>query len=331
MTISEALGLRPGVTAVIGGGGKTTLLRMAGEELAASGHRVLLCTTTKILPFSGLSNVTDGDEGTLAAALALNSRPRENVLLWDPFCGSGTLAIDAAKVIEDVHLGDSIAVNGVCLTVTSFDKEHFEADVMPETVRRTSLAELRKGSPVNLERALTLASRLGGHIVSGHIDGVGTVTDLRREGNALLLKVAASPALLRGIVEKGSVALDGISLTVVAVTAADAKPFHSMASHRAKGAKQAITLIRSAEKVASFCNDVVGDICGIVSGSTAAVIVTQLQKSFGWRSIIVSTAVTAIISGVTIGGKAVGKRIAIKQSKKVVYFVAKLMAALHIG
>ena len=132
--------------------------------------------------------------------------------------GGGTLAIDAAKVIEDVHLGDSIAVNGVCLTVTSFDREHFEADVMPETVRRTSFAELRKGSPVNLERALTLASRLGGHIVSGHIDGVGTVAGLRQEGNALLLTVAAAPALLRGIVEKGSVALDGISLTVAAVT-----------------------------------------------------------------------------------------------------------------
>ena len=132
--------------------------------------------------------------------------------------GGGTLAIDAAKVTEDVHLGDSIAVNGVCLTVTSFDREHFEADVMPETVRRTSLAELRKGSPVNLERALTLASRLGGHIVSGHIDGVGTVAGLRQEGNALLLTVAAAPALLRGIVEKGSVALDGISLTVAAVT-----------------------------------------------------------------------------------------------------------------
>ena len=132
--------------------------------------------------------------------------------------GGGTLAIDAAKVIEDVHLGDSIAVNGVCLTVTSFDREHFEADVMPETVRRTSFAKLRKGSPVNLERALTLASRLGGHIVSGHIDGVGMVTDLRREGNALLLKVAASPALLRGIVEKGSVAIDGVSLTVAGVS-----------------------------------------------------------------------------------------------------------------
>ena len=132
--------------------------------------------------------------------------------------GGGTLSIDAEEILTDVRLGDSIAVNGVCLTVTSFDKNHFEADVMPETVRRTSLAELRKGSPVNLERALTLASRLGGHIVSGHIDGVGTVAGLRQEGNALLLTVAAAPALLRGIVEKGSVALDGISLTVAAVT-----------------------------------------------------------------------------------------------------------------
>lgn len=117
----------------------------------------------------------------------------------------------------------------------------------------------------------------------------------------------------------------------VAVTAADAKPFHSMASHRVKGAGQAIILIKNAEKVASFCNDVVGDICGIVSGSTAAVIVTQLQRSFGWRTIIVSTAVTALISGLTIAGKAIGKKIAMKRSKNVVYFVAKLMAALHIG
>ncbi len=117
--------------------------------------------------------------------------------------GGGTLSIDAEEILTDVRLGDSIAVNGVCLTVTSFDKNHFEADVMPETVRRTSLAELRRGSLVNLERALTLASRLGGHIVSGHIDGVGTVAGLRQEGNALLLTVAAAPALLRGIVEKG--------------------------------------------------------------------------------------------------------------------------------
>lgn len=92
---------------------------------------------------------------------------------------------------------------------------------MPETVRRTSLAELKKGSPVNLERALSLSSRLGGHIVSGHIDGTGSIRSLEKEGNALLLKVAAEPAILRGIVEKGSVALDGISLTVAAVTEDD--------------------------------------------------------------------------------------------------------------
>ena len=135
--------------------------------------------------------------------------------------GGGSIAIAAEHVLGDAHVGDSIAVNGICLTVTSFDRRHFTADVMPETVRRTSLVELRKGSPVNLERALSLASRLGGHIVSGHIDGTGRIESLEKEDNALLLKVAANPAILRGIVEKGSVALDGISLTVAAVTEAD--------------------------------------------------------------------------------------------------------------
>ena len=100
--------------------------------------------------------------------------------------GGGSLAIAAETVLTDVHLGDSIAVNGICLTVTSFDRHHFTADVMPETVRRTSLAELKKGSPVNLERALSLSSRLGGHIVSGHIDGTGSIRSLEKEGNALL-------------------------------------------------------------------------------------------------------------------------------------------------
>lgn len=135
--------------------------------------------------------------------------------------GGGSIAIAVEHVLGDAHVGDSIAVNGICLTVTSFDRHHFTADVMPETVRRTSLAELKKSSPVNLERALSLASRLGGHIVSGHIDGTGRIESLEKEGNALLLKVAAEPAILRGIVEKGSVALDGISLTVAAVTEAD--------------------------------------------------------------------------------------------------------------
>lgn len=133
----------------------------------------------------------------------------------------GEIAIRAKKVLEDVALGDSIAVNGICLTVTHFDAAHFVADVMPETVRRTSLAELKRGSRVNLERALTLRSRLGGHIVSGHIDGAGTIAAMQEEGNAVLLTVRASTSILRYIVEKGSVALDGISLTVAHVGAAD--------------------------------------------------------------------------------------------------------------
>ncbi len=117
----------------------------------------------------------------------------------------------------------------------------------------------------------------------------------------------------------------------VAATAADPKPFHAMASHRVRGAKQALKLIKNADKVASFCNDVVGDICGIVSGSTAAVIVTQLRQGLSINALLISTAVTALISGLTIGGKALGKRFAIVRSKKVVFSVAKLMAVLHIG
>ncbi|MBR2143151.1 riboflavin synthase [Anaerovibrio sp.] len=135
--------------------------------------------------------------------------------------GNGCLTIRASRVLTDVQLGDSIAVNGVCLTVTHFDGGSFQADVMPETVRRTSLAELKPGSPVNLERALTLGTRLGGHIVSGHIDGVGKILSLVEEKNAILMKISADGAILRYIVEKGSVALDGISLTVAAVTGSD--------------------------------------------------------------------------------------------------------------
>lgn len=135
--------------------------------------------------------------------------------------GSGVLQVSASRVLEDVQLGDSIAVNGICLTVTEFSGSSFRADVMPETIRRTSLAELKIGSPVNLERALTLSSRLGGHIVSGHIDGVGRIVSLKDDKNAILMKVAADAGILHYIVEKGSVALDGISLTVAAVTDRD--------------------------------------------------------------------------------------------------------------
>lgn len=133
----------------------------------------------------------------------------------------GNIAIGAKIVQSDAQIGDSIAVNGICLTVTQFDTRGFRAAVMPETVRRTSLAGLMRGAPLNLERALLPTTRLGGHFVSGHIDGVGEITALREDGNAILMTVAADDAILRGIVEKGSVALDGISLTVAAVGAAD--------------------------------------------------------------------------------------------------------------
>ena len=116
----------------------------------------------------------------------------------------------------------------------------------------------------------------------------------------------------------------------VAVTAADAKPFHSMAAHREKGAKEALMLLRSASRVSSVCNDVVGDICGIVSGSTAAVIVVELQKDLSTTSILISIAVTALISGITIGGKALGKTVAINECTGVVYRVARLMHTLHL-
>ena len=115
----------------------------------------------------------------------------------------------------------------------------------------------------------------------------------------------------------------------VATTAADPKPFHSMAAHREKGAKEALLLLRNASRVSSVCNDVVGDICGIVSGATGAVIVAQLQRSFSWESVLVSVAVTALISGLTIGGKAMAKPFAMKQSTRVVYWAGRFLHLFH--
>ena len=131
---------------------------------------------------------------------------------------SSFIEIQAKKVLEDVHIGDSIAVNGVCLTVTHFGGGVFRADVMNETLSRSSLGQLTSGSPVNLERAMAANGRFGGHIVSGHIDGTGTVTDIKNDGIAVWYTVSAAPELLHYIVEKGSIAIDGISLTVAKVT-----------------------------------------------------------------------------------------------------------------
>ena len=131
---------------------------------------------------------------------------------------SAVLSIGAEAVLSDLKTGDSVAVNGVCLTATAVEGRGFTADVMHETLLRSSLGALGPGSPVNLERAMAAGGRFGGHIVSGHIDGTGTITERRRDDNAVWYTVSA-PALLRYIVEKGSIAIDGISLTVASVAA----------------------------------------------------------------------------------------------------------------
>ena len=122
---------------------------------------------------------------------------------------SAVLTIAAETVLKDVHLGDSIAVNGVCLTVTSFSKKQFTADVMHETLNRSSLGTLRPGSHVNLERAMKADGRFG-----GHIDGTGTITDIKKDDNAIWYTIKTPPELMRFIIEKGSITIDGISLTV---------------------------------------------------------------------------------------------------------------------
>lgn len=128
------------------------------------------------------------------------------------------LTIKAKKVMEDIHIGDSIAVNGICLTVTSFSANEFQADVMHETLDRTSLKMLKPGSSVNLERAMAAGGRFGGHMVSGHIDGTGRITDIKEDSLAIWYTIETSPEILHYIVEKGSIAIDGISLTVAKVT-----------------------------------------------------------------------------------------------------------------
>ena len=130
---------------------------------------------------------------------------------------SAVLSIGAGLILSDLKIGDSVAVNGVCLTATGKDACGFTADVMHETLNRSSLNGLTAGSHVNLERAMAADGRFGGHIVSGHIDGTGTVTSIRTDDNAVWFTVQAPPSLMRYIVEKGSVTIDGISLTVAAV------------------------------------------------------------------------------------------------------------------
>lgn len=130
---------------------------------------------------------------------------------------SFVLEVEAVTVLEGTQVGDSIATNGVCLTVTSLTGCGFTADVMPETVNRTALGELVPGASVNLERALSLQTRLGGHIVSGHIDGTGRISNRRQDDNALWLTIECDSKLLRYVIEKGSITIQGVSLTVARV------------------------------------------------------------------------------------------------------------------
>ena len=176
---------------------------------------------------------------------------------------SFTLEVEAEKVLEGTLVGDSIATNGVCLTVTSLTGHGFSADVMPETVSRTALGELVSGSPVNLERALSLQTRLGGHIVSGHIDGTGRIADRRQDDTALWLTIECDSKLLRYIIEKGSVTLQGVSLTVARV---DARSF-------------AVSLIPHTQAATTLHQAKVGDLVNIENDIIAKYVEKLLGKA----------------------------------------------------
>lgn len=142
------------------------------------------------------------------------------------------LTVDAKKVLNNLKIGDSVAVNGACLTVVRMDEGGFTADVMPETVRLTNIGSLQPGSKVNLERTLRLCDGLDGHIVSGHVEGLGTIAEQRTEGIAVVVTIATPYELLKYIIKKGSIAIDGISLTVTEVT--DTSFSVSLIPHTAK-------------------------------------------------------------------------------------------------
>lgn len=163
------------------------------------------------------------------------------------------LTIAASKILEDIHLGDSIAVNGICLTAISWDNGSFTVDVMRETLERTSLHKLRAGSFVNLERALAANGRFGGHIVSGHIDGTGEIINIRRDANAVWYKIKTSEKIMEFIIEKGSIAIDGISLTVAKV---DRSAFYvSVIPHTLENT---ILLRKKTGDIVNLENDIVG-------------------------------------------------------------------------
>lgn len=167
--------------------------------------------------------------------------------------GNGKIRIAAQKVLDGTKTGDSIAVNGVCLTVTEMTSCGFTADVMPETLSRSNLGSLKKGGCVNLERAMTADGRFGGHFVSGHIDGTGTILKMQNDGNAVWVYISAPRQILNLIIEKGSVAIDGISLTVAKI---DEKEFAvSVIPHTGE---ETTLLNKKPGDIVNLENDVVG-------------------------------------------------------------------------
>ena len=163
------------------------------------------------------------------------------------------MTLQGNLIFEDMHIGDSIAVNGVCLTVTEKTSNTFIVDVMPETLRRSSLGKLSKGSKVNMERAMAANGRFGGHIVSGHIDGTGEIESFVKEDNAVWVTIKASSKLLKYIIEKGSITIDGISLTVAYV---DNRCFKvSLIPHTAANTT---LLTKKAGDIVNLENDIVG-------------------------------------------------------------------------
>lgn len=169
---------------------------------------------------------------------------------------SASLEIEAPQILDDVEVGDSIATNGVCLTATSVTARTFTADVMHETLERSSLGTLTAGSHVNLERAMAANGRFGGHFVSGHIDATGTIARIERDDTAIWYTIDADPDVLRYVVEKGSIAIDGISLTVARVTEA------SLSVSTIPHTNQQTTLPERA------CGDVVNLECDVIAKYT---------------------------------------------------------------
>ena len=197
---------------------------------------------------------------------------------------SGSIEIAAKKVLDGTKVGDSIAVNGVCLTVTSLGSSSFTADVMAETLRRSSLGSLSLGDGVNLERAMAADGRFGGHLVSGHIDGTGTISKMQKEENAVWVHIQANSEILNLIVEKGSIAIDGISLTVAGVS--DSEFSVSVIPHTAK---ETTLLSKKAGDTVNLENDIIGKyvqklLDGRSLGATEASDSVKDDKFLSWLS-----------------------------------------------